>query len=87
MSIEYRDGSFSPNLPISDAFEKFWTEIEEGIPIRSLHVGSEKELDEVREKANIQTQLDELSAKVDSIEKPKSDFVHFPTQEEIKQLG
>ncbi len=86
--IERRDGTFTENMTLENAFDMFKQQMEdEPSKFKALHVGSEKELDEVREKADMQTQLDKLSAKVDSIEKPKSDFIHIPTQEEIKQLG
>ncbi len=87
MSIEMANGEFSENMSSLEAIEIFKQMVEDGQPVRSLHIGTEKELNEIREKADMQTQLDELSAKVDSIEKPKSDIIHFPTREEIKQLG
>ena len=84
MCIEYRDGTFSPDLPIDDAFDKFWTEFENGLPVKSLHVGTEKELDEIRENRDLQSQIDELNEKVEGIEPIKSDLIDILTDDQIK---
>jgi len=84
MSREYIDGTFSPDLPIEESFEKFWEEIQDGIPVRSLHVGTEKELDEIKGKVDLQSQIDELRAKIEENESLKSDSIDILTDKQIK---
>lgn len=80
------NGTFSEHMGQDKALETFMEMLTQNQPVRSLHVGSHRELDEIEKKADIQKQMDQLSAKVDSMQKPKSDFIHFPTPEELKNF-
>ena len=96
--LEYRDGTFSPELPINEAFEKFWNELEEGKDIKSLHVGTKEELEEIRNrktfsvidehahKGDLQAQIDDLKAAVEDLKPVKSSYIHIPTDQERKAL-
>lgn len=84
MSVQYRDGSFSENMPIDEAFEEFTRAIRDETA-RALHVGSEKELDHIKQKKKLEDQVTELSERLEKLEQPpvKSSSVVIPTRDEM----
>ena len=102
MSIEYQDGSFSENMPISEAFTKFKQDMERmENPAKALYVGTPSELEEIKarsknafkfddeteeEKADLQSQIDDLKEKVGAMKPVKSKYIHIPTDEERKVM-
>ena len=62
MTIEYRDGSFSENMPVDEALEKFQKQLidaqnedlrrhVEGKQPRALHIGTDEELNKLKTKS------------------------------------
>lgn len=92
MSIQYKDGSFGPVMPIDEATEKFFECLKNNEPVQALHVGTLDELEKrqriIKESDNLQQQINELRDKVDSLTKNNisSDCIYLPTSDEIKQF-
>ena len=96
MSIEYRGGTFSKNMPIMEAFKYFEKEMVRcPDQLKALHVGTEEELDELKEsqtwkpeekEQKLQEQIDELKLAVEDLKPVKSRYIHIPTDQERKAL-
>jgi len=71
MSIQYRDDSFSENMPVDEIFEKFKSQLIAGEPVKALHVGSIEELEEVK----------------NAVDKLKSSLINLPNRDEIQKFG
>jgi hypothetical protein len=82
MSIEYRDRSFSDIMPLGEALEQFQQELEEGVPVRSLHVGTESELKAIQNEGEVKTKLKELEEKIKEMS-PIKTHLKIPTRDEI----
>lgn len=84
MSIEYRDGTFSDNMPSQEALEKFEKEMTTG-RVRSLHIGSERELDAIKEEKNLKQDIGELKTRLEALEEGpvESSSVIIPTRDEM----
>lgn len=86
MSFEYRDGTFSDNMPLPEALEKLAI----GEPnVRALHVGTPEELDRVKQKKKLLEEVKGLEARIAALEdlaekKPvQSSVVVIPTRDEM----
>jgi len=84
MSIQYTDGSFSYNMPIDSALEEFQHALNIGTA-RALFVGNERELNAIKEKKELEEQIQNLSARIDSLETSpiKSENIIVPTRDEM----
>lgn len=84
MSIEYKDGTFSNNMPINEAFEKFIESIDEGTA-KALHVGTNRELNEVKRKKSIEDQIKDIDRRLSAVEEDpvESEVLVIPTKDEI----
>ncbi len=67
MAIQYRDGSFSDNMPLPEAMEKFFEAIEENTA-RALFVGTDNELKQIKKKATVEEQISELEKRISDVE-------------------
>ncbi len=94
MSTQYKDGSFSETLKFKDALEYFQQEMETNHEsVKALHVGTFDEIEEVKtefEKVkkvdNMQTQIDELTKRLDSMEVPKSDIIYTLDKDQVAEF-
>lgn len=99
MSIEYRDGRFSKNMPLDEAIRRFQGESErEPEYLKALHIGTEEELNDLKSRSiwnmieedekevDLQSQINELRGRVDAMEQSKSTLIEIPTQEQIRQF-
>lgn len=101
--LEYRDGHFSENMDIESAIAKFQNALtedpfgEDPFIIRALHVGTEDELNEIRNRGkfklelpkdtgSLQSQIDELKEQFKEMKPVKSLYIHIPTDQERKAL-
>lgn len=84
MAIQYKDGSFSENMSIQEAMEKFKLDLAEGTA-RSLIAGTENELNQVKRKKSVEDKIDELTERLEAVERGTivPDIVSIPTQDEI----
>ena len=57
--IEYPENQFSEKMPINEALTKFLEDIENKIPVRALHVGTEAELENRKQEADISERIKE----------------------------
>lgn len=84
--IEMKNGTFSEHMDQNKALESFQKMVAQNDPVRSLHVGSHRELDEIKKKADIQKQMDQLSAKVDSMQNQNQILFTFLHRKNLKIL-
>ena len=83
--IEYPGNEFSDRMPFEDAMEKFMGHIEDGTPVKALHVGTMDELYKRQMMPKIEDRLEALEMKFESLEpKPKSEIIYMPTDEEVR---
>lgn len=87
MAIEYKDGRFSATMQYEDLMSEFYFSLDHGDDVRAIHFGTPSEIEEVREKADLQTQIDELRAMIGEKQGPQSSVVDIPTADEIKLYG
>lgn len=87
MAIEYRDGSFSDIMSEEEAFVRFKTEMEEGVPVRALHVGSPNELVQEMERKELVNRLNELEKKIKALTPTTSSILDIPSAEVIKRFA
>lgn len=88
MSTQYRDGTFSETLPLNEALPNFMKEMERNQNnLKAFHVGSFEEIEEVKTKATLQSQIDLLAEKMESMEPITSDLIHIPNKKEVKQFS
>jgi len=84
MSIQYRDGSFSENMPFEEAMAEFEKAVlhEE---VMALFVGTEKELDYIKKKKQLEEQVADLFGRIKKLEQQpiKSSSVIIPTRDEM----
>lgn len=88
MSVEYKNGTFGETRPIDEALEEFTTAIHDG-SAKALHVGTYTEVEKEKAKADFQRGLEkameELSDRVDDLEKDES-IIKPATPEEIAKI-
>ena len=84
MSVQYTDGSFSENLPFGEAVAEFQNALESGTA-RSLHVGSELELNRIKERDKLINEIQSLEERISDLEAGpvKSDKIVIPTRDEM----
>ena len=87
MSIQYNETDFSENIPADEAVEEFQQRINDGLPVMALHVGSKYDLDKRKEKAKLEKRLSDLEDRLDTLEKPESEWVKIPTDDQVDQFG
>ena len=92
MSIQYSDTHFSENMPIDEAMKRFTECLATGIPVQALHVGTVPEINarkrELLRRADLQSQIDELRDKIESVEiAPTSNILHLPSAEDLKRFA
>ncbi len=63
MATQYIDGSFSDTRPLPRALEIFAEALEAETAL-AFHVGTPEQIDRVKERADLQTQIDELAASI-----------------------
>ncbi len=83
--IEYRGGFGEPG-PLPGVIDQLKHEVEAGLPVKALHIGTPAELTRIKEEANIKQRLAALEAAVEDLRPQHSDLLHLPTPEEIKAV-
>ena len=83
--MEYQDG-FGPPGPLEDMVQRFRDEAAAGLPVKALHVGTPAELEQTKADADIKRRLAELEGRVNGLEPAKSDLLHLPTPDEVKEV-
>lgn len=86
MSIQYQDGHFSETLPISEAMERFQEAIENGEPVKALHVGTFQAIEKEKERQDLITRMDDLEQKIRDLSPVKTSLV-VPTEREVSVFG
>jgi len=88
MATEYKDGSFSETLPIDDAMKEFAEAIDNGTA-KAFHIGSFDEVEKSKAAKDfwkdIQKSMDELTERLDELEKDES-IIKPATPEEITKV-
>ena len=80
MATERIDGTFTETEELAEAHERFLKLCDIG-QARSFHVGTELEIEEIKNKRSIEDRLDALESDI----KPTSDILELPTDAEIKK--
>ena len=88
MSIQYEDGHFGETLPADEAIDKLKEQLELNVVPRpkALHLGTERELEEIKHKSSIVERLDKLESKISCMEAEKRGVLKIPTLDEIASL-
>ena len=86
MSIQYQNDSFSENMPIPEALEKFHEAIESG-QAKALHIGSELELQKVKRNVDMQSQIDDLTAALGDMKAEQSKIIAMPTDKQVSEFA
>ncbi len=87
MAIEYADRSFSETLPLVDAMKKLIDEVNAGVKIRALHIGTPLEIEQRKKDAGIENRLAMLESKIRELEPSKSYILHIPTPDELREFN
>lgn len=87
MSVQYTDGSFSENMPFSEALDEFNRAVNTGTA-RSLHVGTELELNSIKERDKLIDEIQSIEERLSKIEEGpvKSESIVLPTRDEMIYL-
>jgi ribosome assembly protein YihI (activator of Der GTPase) len=86
VAVEYKDGKIGETKPLPEALGEFISACEDGTA-RALHVGTQEEVDGVKKKKDLQTQIDKLSNDVSELKaKLGSNIIQFPTAKEVKEI-
>lgn len=86
MATEYIDGTFSETMPFNEALRHFKEQAETGL-VRSLHIGTKQEIEEVKRKKDIQKRVDDIESKLNALkakEDVKNSNIVEPTKEQIE---
>jgi S-adenosylmethionine:tRNA-ribosyltransferase-isomerase (queuine synthetase) len=86
MSIELRDGSFTPIEPFSDSLMAKFKDFAETGQAVALHVGTEAFLQDRINKKSLEEQVQELREKVEAQIPAQSTVLHIPNMDEIKKI-
>ena len=88
--VEYRDGNFGDMVPLDvhREFMNMWADKEDEFfkTVKATHFGTFEELEEVKEKADMQTQIDRLEERLEEIDKPKSNYIILPSHEDVMRF-
>lgn len=87
MSVQYTDGSFSDNMPFGEALDEFNRAVDIGTA-RSLHVGTELELNRIKEREKLIDEMQSLEERLSKLEEGplKSESIVLPTRDEMIYL-
>ena len=89
MATEYKDGTFGETLPINDAMEQFVQDMQDGTA-KALHVGTfdEVEAEKARDdfRRDLQKSMDELTERLDELEKDES-IIQPATPDQISKIA
>ena len=86
MTVQYRDGTFGETLPLSEAMEKFKDAVDAGTA-KSLHVGTQEEIDQVKEEQIMKYKLSSINDRLKDLEAKNSSIIDAPTLNEIKKFA
>lgn len=86
MSIELKDGSFTPIEPFSDSLIAKFRDFAEAGQAVALHIGTEDFLKRRIKTRDIESEIDELRQRIDNIEPAQSSVLHIPNMDEIKKI-
>jgi len=85
---ENRDGSFEDIKPFSEFMEKMANmEQDDYENVASFHFGTEKELNEIKNRKSFEDRLSALEDEAEGLRKNKSAYFTIPTDEEIKKYA
>ena len=62
MAMQFRDGSFGETMPAADIVKQLAAEVPANL--KSVHFGTEKEIEEIKKQEGLQTQFNDLQSKV-----------------------
>ena len=87
MSTQYRDGTFGEIKPFPEAMQEFMTAAEAGTA-KAFHIGSEKEIEEVKNEVANAEKIKQLSENVKDLEARinKNKIIATPTFAEVKEI-
>jgi len=81
MATERKDGTFTETKELQEALGDFLGEIDKG-EARSFHVGTEQEIEDIKNQLSIEERLTSLEAKI----RPSSDVLDIPSKEIIRHF-
>jgi len=88
---EFRNGTFGEFTPMADYLKQIEnvmnTQEVLGNEVKAFHFGTKPELEEIKSKADLQSQIDMLSEKVEKIAPKQSFYIHLPTPDEIRKFS
>lgn len=86
MAVEYKNGSMGKTKPFPEALGEFVSACEKGTA-KALHVGTEQEVESVKEKKDLQSQIGELADAVSELKaRSNSGLIKFPSIQEIREV-
>lgn len=84
MATEYRDGSFSSTEPYKNALRTFFKAAKQGTA-KSFHVGSRKEIEEIKSIRSIEERLANIEEEMNSIKESNySGPIYLPSRVEAE---
>lgn len=86
MSIQYQDGHFGETLSLEEAMELFQEALEDGEPVKALHVGTFQAIEAEKERQDLITRMDDLEQKIRDLSPVKTSLV-VPTEQEVSVFG
>lgn len=86
MSIELKDGTFTPIEILSDSLLTKFKDFADAGQAVALHVGTEEWLNRRMKQRNLENEVDELKQRIDALEPAHSDTLLIPTMDEIKTI-